>query len=303
VQDKTISKYPLISVALVTYNHREFIRETLESVLAQNYPNLEIIVSDDASTDDTLTIVEDFAKESKLTWKILKSDENKGITANHNKALLACTGKYIAWLGGDDLMLPGKLAKQVRLMEVEPECVICYHDLDVFQSETGESLRWYSEGDQPREGGLATLVKYGAINGGSSNMIRRSASPGFFEPRISTASDWLYYVQCLSGGGKMQYIDEVLGRYRRHRGNITSGTVRNPHLSQVQDHLFSCEVIQTTHPYLYREVNYRRSYLLRSLRWANGGVSYRYYLRAALAAAFLPKTCVGYLAALVGIRR
>lgn len=303
VQNEMEFSYPLITVAIVTYNHQEFVREALDSVLAQHYPNLEIVVADDASTDETLKIVDEIAANGGPVWKVVRAPHNRGITANHNAALRECTGDYIAWLGGDDLMLPGKLHKQVALMEADPDCAICYHDLDVFHSATGRSLRRYSDVDTPRQGGIAMLARYGAINGGSSNMVRRSCSPTHFDLRINAASDWLYYVQCLASGGQIRYLDDILGRYRRHDDNITSGTAKNPHLSQVQDHLFSCDLILTAHPHLFRQINHRRAFLFRGLRWANGGVRYTQYLRAALSYAALPKTYVGYLAAWVGIKR
>lgn len=296
---------PLVSVAVVTYNQVEFLRECLDAILAQDYPELEIVVADDGSPDATPELVRDYQRRHPGRIVPLLSPINRGITANQNAALFACTGKYIAWMAGDDLMLPGKIARQVALMEAEPEVAICYHDLEVFDSDTGRTLRRHSDVDRPREGDIRTLVRHGAFNGAVSNMVRRSCSPpDGFDPRIPIASDWLYYVECLWSGGRIRYLPEVLGRHRRHANNTTTGSVRRPSLREIQDHLFSCESILSRAPHLRRDVDARRAYMLQSLRWIDGGRDYDAYLRAAFAYRKTPKLAAGIVgSALFGIRR
>ena len=109
--------FPLVSVAVITYNQDKFIRECLDSILNQEYPNFEIIVADDCSNDNTFKILEEYVNKYPNKVKILKSEKNNGITSNSNLAYFACSGKYISWIGGDDLMLPNKLIKQVDFME------------------------------------------------------------------------------------------------------------------------------------------------------------------------------------------
>lgn len=299
-----VSALPLVSVAIVTYNQVAFLREAIDSVLAQDYLNLEIVVADDGSTDGTRELVLEYADAYPGRFVPALSPVNGGITPNQNRALQACTGKYIAWLAGDDLFLPGKISRQVAFMEANSDHAIVYHDLDVFESSTGESIRRFSELDRPRIGDIRTLVRHGAFNGAVSNMVRRSASPASFDARIPVASDWLYFVDCLMDGGKIGYLPEILGRYRRHDRNVTTGTAREPALRELQDHLFSCESILSRAPQLYREVGARRAALLRSLRWHEEGRFYGGYLRAALASRFELKTLTGLAAySLFGIKR
>lgn len=295
---------PLVSVPIVTYNQAAFLREAIDSVLAQDYPNLEIVVADDGSPDGTPDLVREYARAHPGRFVLSLSPVNEGITRNQNRAMQTCTGKYVAWLAGDDLFLPGKISKQVAFMEANPDHAICYHDLDVFQSETGATIRRFSELDRPRTGDVRTLVRYGAFNGAVSNMVRRDAQPPSFDPRIPIASDWLYFVDCLLGGGKIGYIPEVLGRYRRHDANVTTGTAKAPSLRELQDHLFSCESILSRAPWLRREVAARRAFLLRSLRWHDEGRAYPQYLRAALSSKFEVKTFAAWVAAAAfGIKR
>lgn len=274
---------PLVSVAVVTYNQCEFLRECLESILAQDYPNLEIVVADDGSTDGTPEMLQQYASIHTGRFVLKLAERNRGITSNQNLALSACTGKYISWMAGDDLMLPGKIRKQVNFLEARPELSICYHDLDIFDSATGRTIKRYSDIDPPRNGDVRTLIRYGAFNGAVSNMVRASSQPpGGFDDRVLTASDWLYWVECLWGGGKIGYIDEVLGRHRRHDNNVTSASVRKPSLSEIVDHLISCDIVLARAPHFYREVNARKARHLQSLRWMDGGANYNNYIRASL---------------------
>lgn len=296
---------PLVSVAVVTYNQVAFLKECIEAILAQDYPNIEIVVADDASPDGTRDLLHAYKAVHGDKFVLKLAEVNRGITANQNQALFACSGKYISWMAGDDLMLPGKISKQVAFLEAHPDHAICYHDLDVFHSDTGKTLRRHSQVDHPRTGDVRTIVRHGAFNGAVSNMVRRECSPERgFDPRLPIASDWLYWVDCLWSGGKIGYIDEVLGRHRRHDNNVTSGSVRNPSLREIQDHLFSCEVILSRAPSLVREVNARKAYLLQSLRWADGGARYNEYLRASLSYDARPKALLGLIAsAAFGVRR
>lgn len=292
---------PLVSIAIVTYNQRELLRECLESVLLQDYENLEIVIADDGSTDGTPQLMRDYEASGRAKFVLRANPINQGITLNQCLAQSACSGKYIAWMAGDDLMLPGKISKQVAFLEEHPDYAVCYHDLDVFNSDTGLTIRRYSEIDIPRSGDIRTSIEYGCFNGAVSNMVRASCQPTPpFDPRIPIASDWLYWIECLWSGGKIGYIDEVLGRYRRHANNITSSSVREPSLKEIQDHLFTCDIVESRAPQFRREVAVRRAYIIGSLRWLDGGARYREYLRLSLSHKFTLKIFVGYLFTFVG---
>lgn len=286
---------PLVSVAIITFNQKKFLQECIESVLMQDYDNLEIVVADDASTDGTADLLKIYSEKypGKFIIKIAKI--NLGITKNSNIAHFSCSGKYIAWMGGDDLMLKGKISSQVEVMENDSSISICYHDLDVFDSDTGTMLHLYSEKNKSREGGLKNLIMYGTFNGACSTMIRRSDAPGNgFDERLPIASDWLYWVQTSYGGGRIKYIKKILGRYRRHSKNVTS-SINGPAIRNMQDHLLSCSIILSEKPIFYREVKYRMAELMISMRKIESGAYYGDYLRAALSLRFRPKAVIGLL--------
>lgn len=109
---------PLVCICIPTYNVEATVRETLESILAQTYPNLVVHVSDNASTDDTLRVVESIA-DSRIT--IHRQEKNIGAEGNFTKCLQLATGKYTAIFHADDLYEPEMVAKQVKFLEGHPD--------------------------------------------------------------------------------------------------------------------------------------------------------------------------------------
>src|SRR5574337_225081 len=92
-----------ISVVICTYNHSEFIRQTIESIQQQEINDFEIIIADDCSTDGAISIIKEMAIQDSRIIPLF-SDTNRGISNNFNKGLRNVTGEFIATLGGDDLM-------------------------------------------------------------------------------------------------------------------------------------------------------------------------------------------------------
>ena len=113
---------PLVSVCIPAYNAQRFIAETLGSVLAQTYPNIEVIVSDDASTDKTLDIVEPYAQQG---VRLMRQPRNCGRSANSNALIRASSGKYVLKLDADDLIAPSHVERQVEVLRPHAEVVGC----------------------------------------------------------------------------------------------------------------------------------------------------------------------------------
>lgn len=261
-----LNAFPLVSIAIITYNQKEFLRECIESCLRQDYEDFEIVIADDGSSDGTHEMLEEYAERFPNKFVLRLSLINQGITKNSNVAHFACNGKYIAWIGGDDLMLPNKLKHQVAYMENNPNCSISYHDLDVFDSMTNKTLHRFSEKSKPRQGKVDVSIKHGTFNGACSTMVRKDKAPkAGYNEMIPVASDWLYWVETLANGGTINYINEVLGRYRRHSANVTN---KQSSMGQVGlDHLNSCNYILSNYPEYFEEVMYRYAINIRSNRY------------------------------------
>src|SRR5450759_2313112 len=98
---------PLVSIIVVTYNSSKYVLETLESAKAQTYQNIELVVSDDCSTDDTVEICRKWIEENNdrfVRTTLVTSPENKGIPANCNRGIKASKGEWIKLIAGDDLL-------------------------------------------------------------------------------------------------------------------------------------------------------------------------------------------------------
>ena len=114
---------PLVSVNMPVYNGAAYIKEAIESIVQQTYPHWELIVVNDASTDDTVQIVNAF-KDERI--KLVHNKKQLGLAHVRNVAIAASTGKYIAILDSDDIACKERLALQVAFLEAHLEyCLVC----------------------------------------------------------------------------------------------------------------------------------------------------------------------------------
>ena len=115
---------PQISVIIASYNYAHYISESISSVLMQDVPSLELIVVDNASTDNTDEVVAHFAGDSRLRY--FKNETNIGLTPNHNRALEMARGRYILFVSADDRLLPGHLRRSLDYLEEHPDIDMVY---------------------------------------------------------------------------------------------------------------------------------------------------------------------------------
>ena len=114
---------PLVSVCIGVYNRKDYVRECVDSALAQTWPHKEVVVVDDASTDGTREILRSYGDAIRLILR----DRNSGICpVTRNQAARAAKGEYVAFLDSDDKWYPDKLAKQVAFMESHPDIPLCH---------------------------------------------------------------------------------------------------------------------------------------------------------------------------------
>ena len=241
---------PLVSVGIGTYNHKQFIGECIDSVLAQDYENIEIVIADDGSIDGTREILQEYRRKNPHKITLLLSPNNQGITKNANLAHFNCKGKYAALIDGDDIILPEKIKIQVAYMEAHPKCTISYHNCEIFESDTGKILGYCHNHSYAPQGDIGTLLIHGLFNGSPSSMARREKTPGNgFDEKILYSPDWLYWIETLVNGGEIRYINKIMGRYRRHKGNIT---VTKPTLFMLWEKLLTVLIVTRKHPYVIK---------------------------------------------------
>lgn len=125
----------LVSVGIPVYNGAKYIAQALDSVLAQDYPNLEIVISDNASTDGTRAICKKYArKDPRIQYR--RNPQNLGASANFKKAVRLATGDYFTWLAADDVLLQSDyLSTLVTYLDENPDVVLCGSAVEVFVEE------------------------------------------------------------------------------------------------------------------------------------------------------------------------
>ena len=134
---------PLVSVICLCYNHSSFVKEAVQSVLQQTYPNVELILVDDASKDDSVAVIEALQKQYPAIKTILLTN-NVGNCKAFNKGLAESKGEFIIDLAADDVLLPERIKKGIDFFQQSPDTGVIFSDAE-WISEAGEHLYFHSD--------------------------------------------------------------------------------------------------------------------------------------------------------------
>lgn len=215
---------PLVSVVIPSYNHAPYIEATIASVLAQTYRNLELLVIDDGSTDDSVERIARLLEERRDARATLVARENRGLCRTLNEGLRRAAGKYFAYLGSDDLWEAEKLARQVAALEAahDERVGAAFGDCYVIDSE-GRRLDRYGRQYKYRGGDIyRDLLLMDYLPPSPTNFFRRDklvAVGGFNEDvKIEDYEAWLR----LTRQFHVAYVPEVVASFRVHKTNTSS---------------------------------------------------------------------------------
>jgi glycosyltransferase involved in cell wall biosynthesis len=183
---------PTISVIIPTYNAIKTVLDTIASVQAQSYRDIEILVINDGSTDNLLGCLAPTVKDARVK---IYSYPNGGLSVARNRGIARSTGEYIAFIDADDLWTPDKLERQLQALEANPSAGLAY-SWTYFMEEDGQRYHtdrpiWF-EGDV-----LKDLILWNFLCHGSNPLIRRSVidAVGEFDPTLPAAEDWDYWLR------------------------------------------------------------------------------------------------------------
>ncbi len=179
---------PLVSAVVITHNRLSMLQKAINSVLAQTYENIEIIVVDDASTDGTYEYFRNQAEE-KLAYIRIEPENSKGGNYARNRGIEAAKGEYIALLDDDDEWLPEKIEKQVARLVSAPDCDFAGCGI-FYQYETGK--RQYMNLEELPEGDLREYIFYNMPYLSSTMLIRKKAllEIGMFDEELPCWQDY-----------------------------------------------------------------------------------------------------------------
>lgn len=215
---------PKVSVCVVTYNQEKYIKECLESIVTQecNF-NFEVIVGDDCSTDNTKTIVQEYALKYPNIIKPLFHNKNIGALKNfefvHNQA----EGEYICHMDGDDYALPGKLQIQADFMDKNPDCNICFHRMNYIENDKYIESKPFKSKIINFKFYRKDIIEYIAIATHSSKMYRKNLNHDKF-PNFELV-DYTANVIQVKDGYASYCCNIPLGVYRRGIGIAGSDKV------------------------------------------------------------------------------
>lgn len=128
---------PLVSIVIITYNSAKYVLETLESAKAQTYSNIELIVSDDCSKDNTVAICRDWIEKNKKRFartRLIESEKNTGIPANCNRGFKEAKGEWVKSIAGDDALYPDSIESYINFLALRPEARIVHARIDCYNS-------------------------------------------------------------------------------------------------------------------------------------------------------------------------
>jgi glycosyltransferase involved in cell wall biosynthesis len=207
-----------ISVIIPAFNYARYLREAIDSVFAQTYPALEVIVVDDGSTDDTPAVLAAYGDRIRAIRQ-----QNHGVSAARNTGINAARGEYIAFLDADDVWRPAKLEAQMARFDADPHLGLVYCGAESFNAE-GQTIPVWRNGVQGRV--AINMLRFDRdVTGAPSNVVtpRRVAEEiGGFDTRMKVSEDWDFFYR-VATRYEIGFASGALMRYRIHRG----GTHRN----------------------------------------------------------------------------
>ena len=209
----------LVSVIMPVYNCENFIGFAVESVINQTYNNWELIMVDDASTDNSLDIILKYAN-SDSRIRIIRLRKNFGAAVARNKAIEAAKGRFIAFLDCDDMWKKEKLDKQIKFM-VDNDIAFSYSNFAVV-SESGKDLKKIISPKEELD--YKKMLKGNSI-GCLTVIIDKDKIGEFKMPLIKKGQDYATWLNILKEGCKAYKIDESLAIYRRRKNSLSGNII------------------------------------------------------------------------------
>jgi glycosyltransferase involved in cell wall biosynthesis len=202
---------PRVSVITRTYNRARYLRGAIDSVLAQGFPSLEAIVVDDGSTDETPAVAASFGDRIRYLRQ-----ENRGRAGAWNTGVAAARGEFVAWLDSDDLWLPGRLARQVPMLEARPAAGLLYSAVGYIDEDGKPADIRPSNRPTPSGRILPELLRHNLMQ--TNAVLARRAlvvEAGPLDPTLTIGEDWLVWLR-VAARSEVLYDPTPSALTRRH---------------------------------------------------------------------------------------
>ncbi|HRK34140.1 MAG TPA: glycosyltransferase [Candidatus Hydrogenedentes bacterium] len=211
-------KIPAISVITPVYNNASYLPEALDSILGQTFSDFEFILVNDGSTDNSLEVLETYARRDPRIR--ISSRENRGYISALNEGLAMARSEFIARMDADDVALPGRFEKQMNYMNAHPECVVVGGRVLLIDSD-GMPLREMCTETEHEEIDAAHLAGRGGTIVHPAMLARRAAidAIGQYSNAYPWAEDLDFFLR-LAEVGKVANVPDIILRYRQHLSSI-----------------------------------------------------------------------------------
>jgi len=210
----------LVSIVMPAYNSERFIKDSIQSVIDQDYTNWELLIIDDGSKDNTKNIVKEYLNlESRI--RLIALDENRGVANARNVGIKEARGRYIAFLDSDDMWYPNKLSRQLQFMQ-ENDFAFTFTSYEIID-EHGERVNKVIRA--PHHVDYRELLK-GNIIGCLTVVIDRDTVGSFLMPNTKH-EDYATWLEVTKRGFVAYGINEVLALYRRSKRSLTANKLKS----------------------------------------------------------------------------
>ena len=202
-----------VTIVIPTFNRASFLATAIDSALAQDYPNVECLVVDDGSTDETPALLARYGD-----WITTVSQENRGVSGAINRGFEAASGEYVSVLNSDDELFPGAMSATVAALVARPGASAA-HGVVQLTSITGAPLYTYAVGEMS----LLDAVRFHASPSTTGMVYSRSlvTKIGGWNPKYECGSDYDLWLR-LGLAGEYVFVDQLLGTFVQHPGSITT---------------------------------------------------------------------------------
>lgn len=261
----TNQENPLVSVRILTYNSSKYVINTLDSIFNQTYQNIELIISDDCSTDDTIEICREWLDKHEYRFSnvvFMTSPVNTGVCANSKRSLEAANGEWIKGLGGDDALYKNAISDLVNFVQAE-KCNICASLMD-YMDEDGNPLitdlggRYNDYQDilclpYRKQYRLAkqSIIVPGPVLFYSKKVYQITGGPN---DKYGAADEWSFLYKVLKNGFRIHLCKKILVKYRVRESSLCHSSITSDNsYHRLCNRQFIKEVIL---PDMIKEKNY-----------------------------------------------
>ena len=227
------TNYPLVTVAVITYNSSRFILETLESIKNQSYKNIELIIADDYSKDNTVMICEEWIATNKSRFydvKLVTTENNTGTAGNCNRALRASTGEWFKIIAGDDVLCNDAIENYIKFVN-SGDIQVCFAEAIHFSGELSEKKFTYEKIDIEKVafGKSVTakdqynILKRQFIGSGPAFFAKKEmiVKLGGYDERFPLQEDYPLFIKIAKAGYRFYVMPEVSMYKRNHSESVS----------------------------------------------------------------------------------